>query len=224
MVEAVQTKDVLPVRSRVSWQAIVAGAVVALAIYVLLGMLGVALGLSISPNVNDQELGIGAAIWAILVTLIALFLGGWVSSQVTVGENKMESVIYGILVWGVFFTAVFWLTGGALKLGFNALIGIANSPATAAVIDRLPERELREAGISQEQINRLRQKATNWKNEIRETAQDPRIQEAAWWALGGIFLSMIAAVSGAVLGAGPTLWIAGVRVRTTPVEPGVPTR
>jgi len=65
------------VRSRVSWGAILAGAVIALAVYFLLSALGVALGLSLSDRVDPNNLGTGAGIYALVSYLVALFLGGF---------------------------------------------------------------------------------------------------------------------------------------------------
>ena len=43
-----RVEDVLPVRSRVSWQAVFAGAVIAVAMSVVLALLGTAVGVSLS--------------------------------------------------------------------------------------------------------------------------------------------------------------------------------
>jgi hypothetical protein len=49
--ETIRAEDVLPVRSRISWGAIFAGAMVALSLYFLLTMLGAALGLSVGDRI-----------------------------------------------------------------------------------------------------------------------------------------------------------------------------
>src|SRR4051812_40889728 len=116
----VRVEDILPVRSRVSWAAIFAGAVVALAAYLVLTLLGSAIGLTVSDNVNAGSLSKGAAAWAILTTGIALFLGGWVTSQTTVGENRTEAVVHGIIMWGVVLGLILWLVSAGLRTGFGA--------------------------------------------------------------------------------------------------------
>lgn len=215
----VQTQDLLPVRSRVSWAAILAGAVTALAVYLLLSTLGVALGFSVSGRVGDEELGIGVATWAIISTLVSLFLGGMVASQCTVGENKMEAVIYGLIVWGVVFAMLLWLMAGGIRIGFNAVMGVASSPGNSVLAARLTDRDLEAAGFRQEEIaqrraefDRLRASLTD---EVRNAAQDPRAAKAAWWTFGGLLLSMLAAIAGSLTGSGPTLAIADVRIRQT---------
>jgi ABC-type transport system involved in multi-copper enzyme maturation permease subunit len=221
----IQTEDVLPVRSRVSWGAIFAGTVVALASYLLLSVLGVALGLSFSAQLGERELGIGATAWAVVTTLLSLFLGGCIASLCTVGENKGEAVIYGIIVWGTVFAMLLWLMASGIRVGFNALIGIASTPVAqqfAQQASALSDADLRAAGFTDEQITnfrnqfeQLRNRSQNLPQQMRQAAEDPRATAAAWWTFGGLFLSMLAAVGGALAGSGPTLHLAAVRMRST---------
>jgi len=217
--DRIRPEDVLPVRSRVSWSAIFAGATVALAIYILLGAFGTALGFSVAHKVTDNELKASAAIWAIVSVLVALFLGGYIATQCTAGENKTEAIVHGLVVWGVLFMGLLWLGSAGMSFGFNGLIGAMNSPAVRSVSDE----DLRALGITQEQVERLRDKLRSYPSEIREAAQSPYVTQAAWWLVGGIVLSMLAAVSGALAGAGPTLVLRRVpiiRGRTENRAPG----
>src|SRR4051812_23102713 len=113
-VSAVRPTDVLPVRSRVSWGAIIAGAMVALAIYFVLTLLGMALGLELVHRRN-VDLGAGAAIYSILTLLIAMFFGGWATSRLAVGESTLEAVLYGIILWGILFAGLFWMIGAGIR-------------------------------------------------------------------------------------------------------------
>jgi len=201
--DRIETQDLMPVRSRVSWPAIFAGAVVALAFYFLLSCLGVALGFTVSHSVGERELGIGAAIWAVAALLVALFVGGLTASQVSVGENRTEAMFYGLLVWGVVFGALLLFAGSGMRMGFNAMMGIAASPTTAVVVNQLDAEDMRQAGLNPEQIERLQARARNLPEELRARAQDPRMTQAAWWTLLGIVASMGAAIFGALAGAGP---------------------
>lgn len=218
----VETQDLLPVRSRVSWSAIAAGAVVALASLVVLGALGAALGLSVTGTVENRNLGIGAAVWAVISLLVALFIGGCVASQSTVGETKTEALTYGVIVWGVVVAMLLWLTASGMRMGFSAVMNVASSPAAAAVL-RMSEEDLRNLGFSQEEITRMR---TRWNEmrsrgepaaEARGVAEDPRTTAAAWWTFAGILLSLLAAVGGAIAGAGPSFTIRGFRLRAAAI-------
>ncbi len=78
----IQTEDLISVRSRISWGAIIAGSVLALALYFLLTLLGGAIGFSISDRFGGRTIGIAAAIYAIVVTAGCLFAGGlWPASS-----------------------------------------------------------------------------------------------------------------------------------------------
>src|SRR5919204_199405 len=119
-----RAEDLVPVRSRVNWGAIFAGAVLALAVYLILTLLGGAIGLTVSDNVRTDTLKTGGAIWAILATAIALFVGGWVTTQCTVGENKTEAVVHGVIMWGVVLAMLLWLMATGIRAGFNAMAGM----------------------------------------------------------------------------------------------------
>jgi len=132
------TVDMMPVRSRVSWGAIAAGAMVFVAIYFLLTILGVAVGLEVSARRGDVSIGAGAALWSILTLLVAMFLGGWTTSRLAVGETKLEAFLYGVILWGVLFIGMFWLLGVGVRVGFGAMMGVASGASSIADDDRPP--------------------------------------------------------------------------------------
>jgi hypothetical protein len=216
----VQSHEFLPVSSRIRWGAIFAGTMVALAVCLLLGALGMACGLSVSSSAGERELSIGVAAWAIATILISLFVGGWVTSLCVVGENRGEAVIYGVVMWGTVFALLWAMMLSGLRMGFNAVMGVANSPLVAQATT-LSDEDLHKAGFTQQQINsfrdqftKLEQRAQNLPEQLRNLSQDPRVTQAAWWTFGGIVLSLIAAVLGAIAGARPNdriLRIFGVR-------------
>lgn len=217
----VQTHDLMPVHSRVSWGAVFAGTVVALAVYFLFSVLGVALGLSVTPHVQDRALGIGAAIWALASVLLSLFLGGWVTSQCTVGENPREALVYGVLTWGTLFAVLLWFMGMGVRVGFSAVMGAASTPAVTQAVNQMNDADLRAAGFSDEQItnfrnqfDQLRARSQNVPAELRSAAEDPRAVQAAWWTFGGVLLSMLAAIGGAVAGSGPNFVLTGIGLRS----------
>lgn len=135
--------DVLSVRSRVSWSAIAAGAMIALAVYFLLTLLGVAIGLEVAVR-REVSLGAGAAIYSIVALLLAMFLGGWAASRLAVGESKLEAVLYGVILWGVLFAGLFWMVGAGVRIGFGAMMGLASGAVTVAT-DQGPQ--LAERGL-----------------------------------------------------------------------------
>jgi hypothetical protein len=223
-----RAEDLDPVRSRVSWGAIFAGAVLALAVYLVLTLLGGAIGLTVSDHLRTESLKTGGAIWAILATAIALFVGGWVTTKCTVGENKTEAVVHGVIMWGVVLAMLLGLMATGIRAGFNAMVGMANV-GTAAVRNTTTEdweAAARRAGVPQTTINEWRQKAADAPAETRRAVEDPANQQAAveaatqatWWTLLGTVLSMAAAVAGALVGAGPTFRLRATGVSTRRAE------
>ena len=98
----VKIEDIAGVQSRVSWAAVLGGSVIAIAAYLVLTFFFAALGLSLTDaGVRENAIGIGAIVAAVLSIVVALFLGGWVTTQLSVGENKREAMIYGVLTWAV---------------------------------------------------------------------------------------------------------------------------
>jgi hypothetical protein len=203
-----QPEDVLPVRSRLSWSSIFAGAAVALAVYVLFSVLGLAMGLSLSQSVSDRGLGIGAAVWAVLTMLLAFFLGGYVTTQCAVGENRSDAFVHGVVLWATLFAVLLWLSASGLRLGVGAMVNIASNPAVAqAAAD-----EARRQGVG---VQDVREQARDTAAQVRELAADPRATQAAWWSFLGILLSMLTAIWGALAGSGPSMVFRNVVRRTT---------
>ena len=94
-------------RSRVSVGAIVSGAVVALAVYLLLSLLGIALGLSISAHLTNEPLGIAEVHGLWVPCWLLSSSAGFFVSQCTAGETSGEAAIYGVVMWGSFSLSCF---------------------------------------------------------------------------------------------------------------------
>lgn len=228
----IQASDVLPVRSRISWGAVLGGAFVSLAIYLVLMLGGVALGVTVANRMSDRALGIGAGLWTTVSLLLSLFIGGMVASRCSVGENKTEAAIYGVVVWGSFFFLLALLTAGTVNTGINAMLGVSHAMSPSS---QFSDEDLRQFGFSNDQIARAREAREKARAEVnqagdegqstgdklRDAANDDRARKAAWWAFIGMALSIAAAVSGAVLGAGPTLVITSFRIRAATHAPVV---
>jgi hypothetical protein len=214
----VHAEDVIPVRSRVSWSAVVAGSGVAIAVYFLLTLLGTAIGLSIHDRVADRSFNVGAVIYAIVVTAGALFLGGFVASQMTTGENKIEGVLYGVLVWAVVFALLLTVLSRVVASGMGALIGLAN-PVSNVVANPNWEAQARANGATDAEIQNFRNNVQNAPENIRNAFNDPANRQqvednatrAAWYTFLGTLLSMAAGALGGWIGAGPTFRLFTIR-------------
>jgi hypothetical protein len=124
--EAVHLEDVVEVGSRISWGAILAGAVMALAVCFVLNLLGQAVGISLADRMSSDRLGTMAAIWAMVTSILGLFVGGWVTSQCVVGETKTESIVHGIIMWGVALAFMLWGTSSGINANFTGMMKVAS--------------------------------------------------------------------------------------------------
>ena len=211
---APRPEDFVSVGSRISWGAILAGAVLALALYSLLTILGGAVGLSISHRMNPSTLKVTAVVWTLVTMVASIFVGGVVTSQFTVGENKTEAMLYGVIMWAVLFGFLAAFSAAGVHSGFHALLGMANAEsASTQRWDTLA----RAAGVPADQIDTWRHKLETPADrpETRDSQNQEDSREAvtriAWYAFMGTWISMIAAALGAVVGAGPRFKVVAVR-------------
>jgi hypothetical protein len=131
--------------NKVSWGAILAGAVIALAIQFLLTLLGVGIGAAtLDPSTGDNPdagiFSIISALWYGITGIIAAFIGGFIASRLSGRTLAATGALHGLATWAVttllllylLTTAIGGLIGGALS-GLGAVAGgIGSTVATAA--------------------------------------------------------------------------------------------
>jgi hypothetical protein len=237
---SLKAADLLAVRSRVSWGAIAAGAMVSLAIFVLLTLLGVALGVEVAvrgTSYSSSNIGAGAAIYSILSLALAMFFGGWSTSRLAVGESKLEAILYGVILWGLLFAGLLWLVSSGVRTGFSAVVGMTTgayssegSGSSAGGSRPVDVGDIEKLGLDREQAQKVRDYVGKMQNApaetVRDVASQPEVQQAtrqaAWWSLGGVLISMATVILGSLIGSGDLpvpVPILGVRRRTTPHDP-----
>src|SRR5438874_11904816 len=132
--------------SGVSWAAVIGGAFVAAALYLILLALGAGFGLSaVSPwsnaGVSASTFGAAAIAWFIFVEIIASALGGYLTGRlrtrwvlVHTDEVYFRDTANGFLSWAVALViTVTFLTASAISmLGGVAQPEIANQPGALA--------------------------------------------------------------------------------------------
>lgn len=116
--------------SRVSWGAIIAGAVVAVMIGLMLNILGAAIGVSTVDAVQGDTpaastFGIGAAVWLLVANLVGLGVGGYTAARLSGTADRTDASLHGVGVWAVGFLL------SAVLLG-NLAAGAASSVVTTA--------------------------------------------------------------------------------------------
>jgi len=146
---AAEGKPSLP--PRISWGAVIAGAVVAVAVGTMLNILGVAIGATtIDPTAAGEtptasSLGIGAGIWLLVANLIGLAAGGYVAARLSGTADGTDGILHGLSVWAVGFLISAVLLGNAVAgaastaySGVSSLVGGAASATSEAARQAAP--------------------------------------------------------------------------------------
>ncbi|WP_040007049.1 hypothetical protein [Fibrisoma limi] len=184
---------------RISWSAIFAGVLIAIVTQLVLSLLGFGIGLGTIDPVEEQNpvkgLGVGAAIWYVLTSLVALFAGGWVAGRLSSAPRSFDGFIHGVLTWCLvtlitFYmlsTAIGRIIGGATSLVSNVLSaagqGVAQvAPELSNVTDNQQslnlnnlraeiEQLLRDTGKQSLQPNNQEQQVDRAQNRVSDAAE-----------------------------------------------------
>jgi hypothetical protein len=133
--------------SGVSWAAVIAGAFVAAALWLILLALGVGIGFSsVSPwsniGASASEVGAAAIIWMIVVQFIASSMGGYLAGRlrtkwaaIHTDEVYFRDTAHGFLVWavGLVITAVFLASAATSIVSSTAQSPARLSPRSETV-------------------------------------------------------------------------------------------
>jgi predicted nucleic acid-binding protein len=116
--------------SQISWGAVLAGAVVALAIGLMLNALGTAIGATTvsaaaRSTPSASTFGFGAAAWLAISNLIGLAVGGYVAARLSGTADNTDGTLHGLAVWATAFLI------SAVLLG-NLVSGIVSTAASGA--------------------------------------------------------------------------------------------
>lgn len=178
-------QDIAAAFKSISWGAVFAGVLIAVVIQLALSLLGIGIGLStVDPKteVNPTAgLGIGTAVWYIITSLLALFIGGWIAARLAPTRRLFDGIIHGLLAWSlVTLLTLYFLTttigsilGGVGKLVGNTL-GVVGNVAGAGIGAAAPavKNALQDQGID---LSSLKQEATTL---LRQTGK-PGLQPEA---------------------------------------------
>ena len=164
-------------RRRISWGAVFAGVVMAIAVQLLLSMLGLGIGLgTVSPangdNPSASTLGIGAAVWWGISYLIALFVGGYVAARLAGRLPGWDGALHGLLVWAFTLLVTFYLlttaVGSVIGGAFHAVA--ATLSAAGQTVTRVTPQVAQTAGLTPDIVQ---QKARDLLN-AQPSGGDPR--------------------------------------------------
>jgi hypothetical protein len=126
------------VTKRISWAAVIAAVILALALQLVLNMIGAGFGSSaIDPLQGETPdattFSIAAGIWMVVSSLFALFAGGWLASYLAGVTRDEDGTLHGLVTWGLstVFVVLFLMTVFGSLLG-STLNGLGYGAATVA--------------------------------------------------------------------------------------------
>lgn len=127
-----------------------------LAVFLTLQMLGAGIGLSAVDLTgrdasSGKALGIGAAIWWLIMGLISLFIGGWVAGRLSAQANKVDRMLHGFTTWAFFYVVMFWVVTtafAALAGGGLSMLGKTVSAAGQAADSPQGQQMMQQQGLS----------------------------------------------------------------------------
>jgi len=156
---------------RISWSAIFAGVIISMVVYLLLAILGTAIGASTIDPLKEQNpldgIATGAAIWTGASMLISIAAGAYASGRLA----QREGALHGLLMFGVNTLICTWFlivvvnntlsgAGNIIGSGLQGLgsgISAVAPPATQMVKDKLAENNINLDSLQNELETTLRQ-------------------------------------------------------------------
>ena len=160
--------------ARISWGAVFAGAIIALATQIVLALIGMAIGLAtLNPGTGDSPsgtaLGTGAAIWLVVSSLISLFIGGYIAARLA---GRFNGWLHGLITWGT----LTLLTLMLLTTAAGQLIGAASGLTNFAVSNS--DKTSRLPAALQQPIEQLKSQASQTADQAQSTDSQTREAEA----------------------------------------------
>ncbi|WP_374828346.1 PhnA-like protein [Mycoplana dimorpha] len=136
--------------NKISWGAVFAGVVLALAAQFMLNLLGVGIGAAVldpatSDNPAASTFSIIGGVWFVVAGIIAAFIGAYAASRLSGRPSRSTGGYHGVTSWAVttlvvlylLTTSVGALVGGAFS-GLSSVIGGVGKTAETAVAAAAP--------------------------------------------------------------------------------------
>lgn len=137
-----------PYFSPIRWTAIFAGLAGGLASYMLLSLLGVAVGLTaVDPQSTDPvgSVPVATGIWTGISMLVGALIGGYVSGRMSGLFRRADGMLHGFVAWGsttLLFAVLMTTALGAALGGTFKILGQAISTGTQATATAAPNQDI----------------------------------------------------------------------------------
>ena len=151
----IRSSKVIAPRPGFSWSAVFAGAILSLVIYLVLSVLGAAIGASVVEPMRDGSLrgfSVAAGIWTVVSTLISLIVGAYFAGR----SAPAQGWLHGVLTWAIMTLASTYLLTAAVGTvisGAGSVVGKGLSVAGEGAARAAPalvekgKEQLQESGV-----------------------------------------------------------------------------
>jgi hypothetical protein len=151
---------------RVSWGSIFAGVIIAMVVQLVLSLIGAGIGFSTADAMNHDSpdassVGMGAAIWWAVSSVLALFTGGWVAGHLAGAPGRTDAMLHGLVAWGLASLLGAYLVasavtsivkGGAAAAGAAATAAGSGIAAAAGPVADAAKKQLQDSGITMDSL------------------------------------------------------------------------
>jgi hypothetical protein len=155
-----------PLFRRMSWGSIFAGVIMAVVIQLVLSLIGAGIGFTTAdPVAHDSpdasSIGIGAAVWWAVSSVLALFTGGWVAGHLAGAPGRTDAMLHGLVAWGLASLLGAYLVasaltsivkGGATAAGAAATAAGTGIAAAAGPVADAAKKQLQDSGITMDSL------------------------------------------------------------------------
>lgn len=196
----------LPIKNRVQWGPIIAGLITALTIFLLMTVLGIAVGASVLDPANaGDDAGTWAAVWSAISAIVSFLVGGWVAAKTSAVGGPFGGLMNGFMVGAAGLVLVVYLTATGLGNLFGTLSSSVGDIVNAAtqVADEAGQ-VAEEEGVTTEDVE---EQAGEVAETVEETVEavDPddafeTVRNGAFGTFLGMLLPILAAGLGGYLG------------------------
>jgi hypothetical protein len=214
-------ENLLSARNRVQWGPIIAGVMAAVVVFLLLTVLGFALGAStLDPANTAGEIGAWAAVWGAISAVLAFLLGGWIAARSSAVDGSFAGLLNGLMVGATGLLLIIWLSASGLgnlfgtigsTVGSLANVAASVAPAAGDAANVNPTQagnQVEEAtGIDVDnpqaaatQVAGQVQAAADQAGEALAAADNPQTFEAVRNGASGLFLGLLLPLLASALG------------------------
>jgi hypothetical protein len=191
------------------WSGVIAGALAAIAIIIIVGLIGVAVGASAAgPDhrvVDLKKLAWGALILSVVGAFFSYIVGGWVAAKIAGLLRREIAMLHGAIVWLASIPVLLVLAGiGAGGFMGGWFGGLANDAAGVRSTPPFERPEAPAPNASTEARAKYLADQAAYEEKVHDWHQEtPKaVQISALGAVSGLLLGLIGAVLGGWLGSG----------------------